>query len=75
MTLNTNPPRIAMVAGEPSGDLLAASLLTGLRATLPEGTRYSGIGGPRMMAEGFEAHWPMDKLTVRGYVEALKHIP
>ncbi|WP_321791304.1 lipid-A-disaccharide synthase [Caballeronia sp. J97] len=75
MTLITNPPRIAMVAGEPSGDLLAASLLKGLRQTLPEGTRYSGIGGPRMTAEGFEAHWPMDKLTVRGYVEALKHIP
>lgn len=75
MTLITNPPRIAMVAGEPSGDLLAASLLNGLRKTLPEGARYSGIGGPRMTAEGFEAHWPMDKLTVRGYVEALKHIP
>jgi lipid-A-disaccharide synthase len=75
MTLITNPPRIAMVAGEPSGDLLAASLLKGLTQTLPEGTRYSGIGGPRMTAEGFEAHWPMDKLTVRGYVEALKHIP
>ncbi|WP_250512915.1 lipid-A-disaccharide synthase [Caballeronia sp. INDeC2] len=75
MTLITHPPRIAMVAGEPSGDLLAASLLKGLTQTLPEGTRYSGIGGPRMTAEGFEAHWPMDKLTVRGYVEALKHIP
>ncbi|CCD37775.1 Lipid-A-disaccharide synthase [Candidatus Paraburkholderia kirkii UZHbot1] len=75
MTLITNPPRIAMVAGESSGDLLAASLLNGLRKTLPEGARYSGIGGPRMTAEGFEAHWPMDKLTVRGYVEALKHIP
>ena len=75
MTLITNPPRIAMVAGEPSGDLLAASLLKGLTQTLPEGTRYSGIGGPRMTVEGFEAHWPMDKLTVRGYVEALKHIP
>lgn len=75
MTLIANPPRIAMVAGEPSGDLLAASLLKGLTQTLPEGTRYSGIGGPRMTAEGFEAHWPMDKLTVRGYVEALRHIP
>ncbi|SAL64823.1 lipid-A-disaccharide synthase [Caballeronia peredens] len=75
MTLISHPPRVAMVAGEPSGDLLAASLLSGLTNTLPEGTRYSGIGGPRMTAEGFEAHWPMDKLTVRGYVEALKHIP
>ncbi|WP_250499349.1 lipid-A-disaccharide synthase [Caballeronia sp. GAWG1-5s-s] len=75
MTLITTAPRIAMVAGEPSGDLLAASLLTGLQERLPAGTRYSGIGGPRMTAAGFEAHWPMDKLTVRGYVEALRHIP
>jgi lipid-A-disaccharide synthase len=75
MTLINHPPRVAMVAGEPSGDLLAASLLNGLHTVLPEGTRFSGIGGPRMTAVGFEAHWPMDKLTVRGYVEALKHIP
>ncbi|KMY86870.1 Lipid-A-disaccharide synthase [Candidatus Paraburkholderia calva] len=75
MTQIIHPPRVAMVAGEPSGDLLAALLLDGLHRVLPEGTRYSGIGGPRMKAAGFEAHWPMDKLTVRGYVEALKHIP
>ena len=75
MTLITTAPRIAMVAGEPSGDLLAASLLKGLQARLPADTRYSGIGGPRMTSAGFEAHWPMDKLTVRGYVEALQHIP
>jgi lipid-A-disaccharide synthase len=75
MTQIIHPPRIAMVAGEPSGDLLAASMLEGLTRLLPEGTRYSGIGGPRMKAAGFEAHWPMDKLSVRGYVEALRHIP
>ncbi|MDR5854347.1 lipid-A-disaccharide synthase [Caballeronia sp. LZ062] len=75
MTLITTAPRVAMVAGEPSGDLLAASLLQGLQERLPAATRYSGIGGPRMTSAGFEAHWPMDKLTVRGYVEALRHIP
>jgi len=75
MTLAPAPLRIAMVAGEPSGDLLAASLLEGLNERLPAGTRFNGIGGPRMTAAGFDAHWPMDKLTVRGYVEALKHIP
>ncbi|KNH10186.1 Lipid-A-disaccharide synthase [Candidatus Burkholderia brachyanthoides] len=75
MTQIIHPPRVAMVAGEPSGDLLAASLLDGLHRVLPAGTRYSGIGGPRMKAVGFEVHWPMDKLMVRGYVEALKHIP
>ena len=75
MTLLPTPLRVAMVAGEPSGDLLAASLLDGLRERLPAGTKFTGIGGPRMTATGFDAHWPMDKLTVRGYVEALKHIP
>jgi lipid-A-disaccharide synthase len=75
MTLAPAPLRVAMVAGEPSGDLLAASLLGGLNARLPAGTQFNGIGGPRMTAAGFDAHWPMDKLTVRGYVEALKHIP
>jgi lipid-A-disaccharide synthase len=75
MTLAPAPLRVAMVAGEPSGDLLAASLLGGLNERLPAGTRFNGIGGPRMTAAGFDAHWPMDKLTVRGYVEALKHIP
>lgn len=75
MTLAPAPLRVAMVAGEPSGDLLAASLLDGLNARLPVGTQFSGIGGPRMTAAGFDAHWPMEKLSVRGYVEALKHIP
>jgi lipid-A-disaccharide synthase len=75
MALQTRPLRLAMVAGEPSGDLLAASLLKGLVSKLPEGTQYYGIGGPRMQSAGFDAHWPMDKLSVRGYVEALKHIP
>jgi lipid-A-disaccharide synthase len=75
MTLAPAPLRVAMVAGEPSGDLLAASLLEGLNQRLPAGTQFNGIGGPRMTAAGFDAHWPMDKLTVRGYVEALRHIP
>ncbi|HKT99453.1 MAG TPA: lipid-A-disaccharide synthase [Paraburkholderia sp.] len=75
MALQSRPLRLAMVAGEPSGDLLAASLLKGLTGRLPDTAQYYGIGGPRMQAAGFDAHWPMDKLTVRGYVEALKHIP
>jgi lipid-A-disaccharide synthase len=75
MALQPRPLRLAMVAGEPSGDLLAASLLDGLSVRLPETTQYYGIGGPRMIATGFDAHWPLEKLTVRGYVEALRHIP
>jgi lipid-A-disaccharide synthase len=67
--------RLAMVAGEASGDLLGGALLGGLHHHLPQGTAYFGIGGPRMIAQGFDARWPMEKLSVRGYVEALRHIP
>lgn len=59
-----------MVAGEPSGDVLAARLLSGLRPQLPH-ARFHGIGGEAMMAQGFESHWPMDKLTVRGLLAVI----
>lgn len=65
-------PRLAMVAGETSGDLLAGLLLGGLKARWP-GLTSAGIGGPRMAAHGFDAWWPHEKLAVRGYVEVLRH--
>ena len=64
--------RLAMVAGEASGDLLAGLLLRGLKARWP-GLAAAGIGGPQMAAQGFQAWWPSDKLAVRGYVEVLRH--
>src|ERR1051325_11757724 len=67
-----NPLRVGMVAGEASGDLLAAHLIAALKARRP-GIEFAGIGGPRMMAEGFQSHFPMEKLSVRGYAEALRH--
>lgn len=65
-------PRLAMVAGEASGDLLAGLLMGGLRARWPH-MQAVGIGGPRMAEQGFEAWWPHEKLAVRGYVEVLRH--
>ena len=62
----------AMVAGEASGDLLAALLLDGMRSRWPR-LHSSGIGGPHMAERGFQAWWPSDKLSVRGYVEVLRH--
>ena len=67
-------PRLAMVAGEASGDLLAALLLGGLRQRWP-GLSSFGIGGPRMVESGFEAWWPQHKLAVHGYADALRHYP
>lgn len=61
-----------MVAGEPSGDLLASRMLSGLRPRLPD-TRIHGIGGSHMKAYGFQADWPMEKLAVRGLFEVLAH--
>jgi len=64
--------RLAMVAGEASGDLLAGLLLAGLKQRWPA-LQAEGIGGPRMAAQGFETWWPHEKLAVRGYVEVLRH--
>ncbi|MBS76784.1 lipid-A-disaccharide synthase [Variovorax sp.] len=66
------PRRFALVAGEASGDLLAGLLLDGLRARWPD-LQTAGIGGPRMLAHGFESWWPQEKLAVRGYIEVLRH--
>jgi lipid-A-disaccharide synthase len=65
-------PLVGIVAGEPSGDLLGAELVSALRRRRP-GLRFAGIAGPKMMAAGVEALYPMDKLAVRGYVEVIKH--
>jgi lipid-A-disaccharide synthase len=64
--------QFALVAGEPSGDLLAGLLLDGLQARWPA-MKAAGIGGPQMIARGFESWWPQEKLAVRGYVEVLRH--
>jgi len=59
-------PKLAMVAGETSGDLLAGLLLGGMKARWPELTG-AGIGGPQMAAHGFQAWWPYEKLAVHGF--------
>lgn len=68
------PTSIAMVAGEASGDQLAASLLQGLQIRVSDLQAY-GIGGKAMQAQGFEARWSIEKLAVNGYVEVLRHLP
>jgi lipid-A-disaccharide synthase len=64
--------RVAMVAGETSGDLLGGLLLDGIQQRWPQVQAY-GIGGAQLQRRGFQALWPSDKLAVRGYVEVLRH--
>lgn len=63
---------IGIVAGEASGDLLGSHLMATLKQARPD-VQFVGIGGPKMQAEGMEVLFPMEKLAVNGYVEALLH--
>ena len=65
--------RIAIVAGEASGDLLGAALIAAVKERWPDAEFY-GIAGPKMMGEGARTLFPMEKLAVRGYVEVIKHV-
>ena len=65
---------IAFVAGEASGDLLAAPVITEVLQRAPD-MRCVGIGGDRMIGAGFDAWHHVRELSVRGYVEVLRHLP
>ena len=67
-------PLIGIVAGEASGDALAATLIRAVRERHPD-VRFAGVAGPKMQAEGCEAWFPLEKLAVRGFVEVVKHVP
>ncbi|MGA8278611.1 MAG: lipid-A-disaccharide synthase, partial [Rhodanobacteraceae bacterium] len=67
-------PRFGLVAGEASGDVLGAGLIDALRERFPEAS-FAGIGGARMIAAGLDAWYPMEKLSVMGLVEVLRHLP
>lgn len=73
--MSTEGPRVFLVAGEPSGDALAAPLIAALRQELGTGLEIAGIGGERMAAEGLRSRFPMDELTLMGLVEVLPHLP
>ncbi len=66
--------RIAIVAGETSGDLLGGALIEAIKTQVPE-AEFVGIAGPRMIAAGCQAWYPAEKLAVMGLVEVLAHLP
>lgn len=64
----------ALIAGELSGDLLGAALIRALRSRFP-GARFSGVAGPRMVAEGCELVESIEALSLMGIAEVLPAIP
>ncbi|NHN89314.1 lipid-A-disaccharide synthase [Acetobacter conturbans] len=69
----TDAPLIWLLAGEASGDVLGARLMTAVRKQRPD-IRFAGIGGPRMADAGLTSLFPMKELAVMGLVEILPRL-
>ncbi len=65
--------KIGIVANEPSGDWLGAAILGGLKARVPD-ARFVGVAGPQMQAAGCESLMPMERLSIMGLTEVLRHL-
>jgi lipid-A-disaccharide synthase len=66
--------RIGILAGEASGDILGSRVIAALKTYYPD-LQVEGIGGPLMEAQGLHSMFPMDRLSVMGFIEPLKRLP
>jgi len=72
--MTTRPRRVALCAGEASGDLLGADLIGALKLRWPD-VDIQGIGGPRMREAGMSTWFDASELSVMGLVEVMRHLP
>ena len=72
-TLEKTPLKIAIVAGERSGDDLGAPLMKSLKLINPS-IEFIGVGGPKMTAEGLKSYFDMSEISVMGIIEPLLNL-
>jgi len=66
--------RVGLIAGEASGDLLGAGLVREIRRRYPDAL-FEGVAGPSMLDEGVRGWLPMERLSVMGLAEVVRHLP
>ena len=67
------PLKIAIVAGEKSGDELGAPLMKSLKSINPS-IEFIGVGGSKMASEGLESYFEMNEISVMGIIEPLLNL-
>ena len=73
--MDRTTPLIFLIAGEPSGDLIASRLMAALRRRTQDSVRFAGVGGPLMAEQGLESLFPYDELSLMGVLEIVPHVP
>ena len=72
--MDRDGPLIFLIAGEPSGDLIASRLMEALKRRTGNRVRFAGIGGPLMAEQGLESLFPYSELSLMGLLEVVPHM-
>ena len=73
--MGRDAPLIFLIAGEPSGDLIASRLMAALKRHTDDDVRFAGVGGPLMAEQGLESLFPYSELSMMGVLEVVPHVP